>query len=101
MGRRKEQFLVGGFLSPRAMRVLRFIRDYRARHGFAPTRPEMKRELGAVTSRVRALIEWGYLNEAPHRARAITLTPAGVAAVEASEDRMRRPLDAAGEVDHC
>lgn len=63
--------------------VLRFVNNYHAEHGYAPTIRELTEHLGmnAVSGmhhRVRRLIEEGKLRNAPGVGRSLCITPHGM-----------------------
>ena len=66
-------------LTPKQLRLVEFIRDYSARHGYAPTQQEMARRfrlksLGSVQDYLKALEAKGYLSKEWNGRRAIRLT---------------------------
>lgn len=65
-------------LTPRQMQVLRFVRDYRDRHGYSPTMQELADHFGVskvtVFEHVVALERKGLLRRLPHKARSLVLT---------------------------
>ncbi|MDX2199874.1 MAG: transcriptional repressor LexA [Phycisphaerae bacterium] len=64
-------------LTPKQMRVLQFIRDYRRARGFAPTMQELADEFDVskvtVFEHISALQKKGYLRRARHKARSLQL----------------------------
>lgn len=69
---------LGGGLTVRQRDLLNFIRKYIAEHGVTPSFDEMKQALGLASKSgvhrlVTALVERGYVDTMPNRARAITL----------------------------
>lgn len=66
-----------GMLTPKQMRVLKFIRDFRRQHGFAPTMQELADEFGVskvtVFEHISALQRKGYLARSRHKARSLLL----------------------------
>jgi len=67
-------------VTPRQMDILRFVRDYRAKHGYSPTMQEMADCFGltkvTVFEHVGALERKGLLRrEAKHRARSLQISP--------------------------
>lgn len=66
-------------LTPRQLEIVRFIRDYAAEHGYAPTMQEMADQLGVsrptVFEHIEALEAKGALRRERARSRAIELTP--------------------------
>lgn len=69
---------LGGGLTARQRELLSFIRKYLGEHGIVPSFDEMKDALGlssksGVHRMIEALVERGYIERMPKRARAITL----------------------------
>jgi len=66
-------------LTPRQLEIVRFIRDYVARHEYAPTMQEMADHFGVrrptIFEHIEALQAKGALTRVPTRSRAIELTP--------------------------
>lgn len=75
--------------TPRQLDVLRFVRDFTAREGFAPTYDEIGIALRlhkvTVFEHVGNLIEGGYATRDKHKARAINITDKGHAALTPME----------------
>jgi len=67
-------------LTPRQLQTLRFLADYRVRHGCSPTLQEIasRRHCSKVTvfEHVEALVQKGLLERQANRARSLTLSPA-------------------------
>lgn len=65
-------------LTPKQMRILMLIRDYRLKHGYSPTMQELADTLGVskvtVFEHVAGLQSKGLLTRSPHRARSLELT---------------------------
>jgi repressor LexA len=65
-------------LTPKQLRVLTFIRDYRHARGFAPTMQELADDFGVskvtVFEHIAALQKKGYLKRARHKARSLELS---------------------------
>ena len=65
-------------LTPRQLRILTFIRDYRQNHGYSPTMQELADALGVtkvtIFEHVAALERKGLLRKLPHKARSLELT---------------------------
>lgn len=69
---------LGGGLTARQRELLSFIRKYLGEHGIVPSFDEMKDALGLASKSgihrmIEALVERGYIERMPGRARAITL----------------------------
>ena len=71
-------------LTPKQLRVLDFVRQYRENHGYSPTMQEIADELGVskvtVFEHVEALVSKGALERDPNKARSllpVDETPAG------------------------
>ncbi|MFP4054631.1 MAG: transcriptional repressor LexA [Phycisphaerae bacterium] len=67
-------------VTPRQLEILRYIRDFRNRHGYSPTMQEMGDHLGltkvTVFEHVKALERKGLLiREAKHKARCLRVSP--------------------------
>lgn len=66
-------------LTPSQLATLRFIADYRTRHGCGPTLSEMGRTFGiasaSVRDRVEDLIDRGMLLRVPGAVRGLSLAP--------------------------
>jgi repressor LexA len=66
-------------LTPRQLAIVRFIRDFVAKHEYAPTMQEMADRFGVsrptIFEHIEALQAKGALKRAPTRARAIELAP--------------------------
>jgi repressor LexA len=64
-------------LTPKQLRILQLIRDYRIAHGYSPTMQELADELGiskvTVFEHVEALIKKGALRREPNKARSLSL----------------------------
>lgn len=81
-------------LTPKQLRILQLIRDWRVRHGYSPTMQELADEIGVskvtVFEHVEALIKKGALVREPNKARSLSIAD-GTAVPD--EDRpMRFPL---------
>jgi repressor LexA len=81
-------------LTPKQLRILQLIRDWRVRHGYSPTMQELADEIGVskvtVFEHVEALIKKGALVREPNKARSLSIAD-GIAVPD--EDRpMRFPL---------
>lgn len=81
-------------LTPKQLRILKLIRDWRVRHGYSPTMQELADEIGVskvtVFEHVEALIAKGALTREPNKARSLSITD-GVAVPDESRP-MRFPL---------
>ena len=77
-------------LTPKQLRILQLIRDWRVRHGYSPTMQELADEIGVskvtVFEHVEALIKKGALVREPNKARSLSIAE-GVAVPDES-----RPL---------
>ena len=66
-------------LTPKQLRILKLIRDWRVRHGYSPTMQELADELGVskvtVFEHVEALIKKGALIREANKARALQVSP--------------------------
>ena len=75
-------------LTPKQLRVLEFVRQYRENHGYSPTMQEIADELGVskvtVFEHVQALVSKGALERDPNRAR--SLLPVDETAAQASDN---------------
>lgn len=75
-------------LTPKQLRVLEFVRQYRESHGYSPTMQEIADELGVskvtVFEHVQALVSKGALERDPNRAR--SLLPVDETATQASDN---------------
>ncbi|MEQ8316366.1 MAG: transcriptional repressor LexA [Phycisphaerales bacterium] len=64
-------------LTPKQLRILRLIRDWRIRRGYSPTMQELADEIGVskvtVFEHVEALIKKGALVREPNRARSLSI----------------------------
>ena len=64
-------------LTPKQLRILQLIRDYRVAHGYSPTMQELADELGiskvTVFEHVEALIKKGALHREPNKARSLSI----------------------------
>ncbi len=64
-------------LTPKQLRILRLIRDWRVRHGFSPTMQELADEIGVskvtVFEHVEALIKKGALVREANKARSLSI----------------------------
>ncbi|MEO1534551.1 MAG: transcriptional repressor LexA [Planctomycetota bacterium] len=81
-------------LTPKQLRILKLIRDWRVRHGYSPTMQELADEIGVskvtVFEHVEALIQKGALTREPNKARSLSIAE-GVAVPD--EDRaLKFPL---------
>ncbi len=78
-------------LTPKQLRILQLIRDWRVRHGYSPTMQELADEIGVskvtVFEHVEALIKKGALIREPNKARSLSIAD-GVAVPD--EDRPTR-----------
>ena len=74
-------------LTPKQLRILRLIRDYRIAHGYSPTMQELADELGVskvtVFEHVEALIKKGVLHREPNKARSLSICDEAVLPDEA------------------
>jgi len=81
-------------LTPKQMRILRLIRDWRIRRGYSPTMQELADEIGVskvtVFEHVEALIKKGALVREPNKARSLSIAD-GVSVPDESRP-MRYPL---------
>ena len=81
-------------LTPKQLRILRLIRDWRIRRGYSPTMQELADEIGVskvtVFEHVEALIKKGALVREPNRARSLSIAE-GVAVPDESRP-FRYPL---------
>lgn len=69
-------------LTRRQAELLRFIHAFTRKHGYAPSYEEMGNHLGYASKAnahllVDCLVERGCLSRIPHKARSLSLTPAG------------------------
>ena len=64
-------------LTPKQLKILKLIRDWRVRHGFSPTMQELADEIGVskvtVFEHVEALIKKGALVREPNKARSLSI----------------------------
>ncbi|MCW5776871.1 MAG: transcriptional repressor LexA [Phycisphaeraceae bacterium] len=64
-------------LTPKQLRILQLIRDWRIRHGYSPTMQELADEIGVskvtVFEHVEALIKKGALVREPNKARSLSI----------------------------
>src|SRR6201999_2570122 len=64
-------------LTPKQLRILSLIRDWRIRHGYSPTMQELADEIGVskvtVFEHVEALIKKGALIREPNKARSLSI----------------------------
>ena len=64
-------------LTPKQLRILSLIRDWRVRHGYSPTMQELADEIGVskvtVFEHVEALIKKGALTRDPNKARSLAI----------------------------
>ena len=64
-------------LTPKQLRILQLIRDWRVRRGYSPTMQELADEIGVskvtVFEHVEALIKKGALQRDPNKARSLSL----------------------------
>ncbi|MCB9845015.1 MAG: transcriptional repressor LexA [Phycisphaeraceae bacterium] len=64
-------------LTPKQLRILKLIRDWRVRHGYSPTMQELADEIGVskvtVFEHVEALIKKGALIREPNKARSLSI----------------------------
>jgi repressor LexA len=67
-----------GLLTPKQLRVLTYIRDYRNARGYAPTMQELANDFGVskvtVFEHITALQKKGFLRRARHKARSLRLS---------------------------
>lgn len=81
-------------LTPKQLRILQLIRDYRVRRGYSPTMQELADEIGVskvtVFEHVEALIKKGALVREPNKARSLSIAD-GIAVPDESRP-MRFPL---------
>lgn len=81
-------------LTPKQLRILRLIRDWRIRRGYSPTMQELADEIGVskvtVFEHVEALIKKGALVREPNRARSLSIAE-GVSVPDESRP-LRYPL---------
>ncbi|UYV13949.1 MAG: transcriptional repressor LexA [Phycisphaera sp.] len=81
-------------LTPKQLRILRLIRDWRIRRGYSPTMQELADEIGVskvtVFEHVEALIKKGALVREPNRARSLSIAE-GISVPDESRP-MRYPL---------
>lgn len=81
-------------LTPKQLRILRLIRDWRIRRGYSPTMQELADEIGVskvtVFEHVEALIKKGALVREPNRARSLSIAD-GISVPDESRP-MRYPL---------
>lgn len=81
-------------LTPKQLRILKLIRDWRVRHGYSPTMQELADEIGVskvtVFEHVEALIQKGALTREANKARSLSIAE-GVAVPDESRP-MRFPL---------
>lgn len=65
-------------LTPKQLRLLQFVRDFRRSHGYAPTMQELADEFGVskvtVFEHLSALEKKGYLARSRHKARSLQLS---------------------------
>ena len=65
-------------LTPKQLRILQLVRDWRVTHGFSPTMQELANELGiskvTVFEHVEALIKKGALVREPNKARSLSIS---------------------------
>jgi len=84
-------------LTPRQLQILTFVRDYRRRHGYAPTMQELADafHISKVTvfEHIEVLEKKGLLRRLPHKARSLMLT---ARATLPDENPTRLPL--AGQI---
>ena len=82
-------------LTPKQLRILTLIRDYRYKHGYSPTMQELADVLGVtkvtVFEHVAVLVKKGLLLRSKHRARSSELTDLGIS-VFPDESRTSFPL---------
>lgn len=64
-------------LTPKQLRILKLIRDWRVLHGYSPTMQELADEIGVskvtVFEHVEALIQKGALTREPNKARSLSI----------------------------
>ncbi len=81
-------------LTPKQLRILRLIRDWRIRRGYSPTMQELADEIGVskvtVFEHVEALIKKGALVREPNRARSLSIAE-GISVPDESRP-LRYPL---------
>ena len=81
-------------LTPKQLRILQLIRDWRVRRGFSPTMQELADEIGVskvtVFEHVEALIKKGALVREPNKARSLSIAE-GIAVPDESRP-LRFPL---------
>lgn len=81
-------------LTPKQLRILSLIRDWRVRHGYSPTMQELADEIGVskvtVFEHVEALIKKGALIREANKARSLSIAP-GIAVPDESRP-LRMPL---------
>lgn len=81
-------------LTPKQLRILSLIRDWRVRHGYSPTMQELADEIGVskvtVFEHVEALIKKGALIREANKARSLSIAP-GISVPDESRP-MRIPL---------
>ncbi|MDX2116969.1 MAG: transcriptional repressor LexA [Planctomycetota bacterium] len=81
-------------LTPKQLRILQLIRDWRVRRGYSPTMQELADEIGVskvtVFEHVEALIKKGALVREPNKARSLSIAE-GIAVPDESRP-MRFPL---------
>ena len=81
-------------LTPKQLRILQLIRDWRVRRGYSPTMQELADEIGVskvtVFEHVEALIKKGALTREPNKARSLSITEGTAVPDEARP--MRFPL---------
>ncbi len=81
-------------LTPKQLRILQLIRDWRVRRGYSPTMQELADEIGVskvtVFEHVEALIKKGALIREPNKARSLSIAE-GIAVPDESRP-MRFPL---------
>jgi repressor LexA len=81
-------------LTPKQLRILSLIRDWRVRHGFSPTMQELADEIGVskvtVFEHVEALIKKGALIREANKARSLSIAP-GIAVPDEARP-LRVPL---------
>ncbi len=78
MPRRKSSVKREKHLTPKQLRLLTFIRDFRRKMGYSPTMQELADEFGVskvtVFEHVEALQKKGFLERLPHKARSLRLS---------------------------
>ena len=81
-------------LTPKQLKILQLIRDYRVRRGYSPTMQELADEIGVskvtVFEHVEALIKKGALTRDPNKARSLSIAD-GIAVPDESRP-FRFPL---------